>query len=107
MLAVVDDVAVVQAWMEAVGEETAPGDGKGVGRGSAGVRKVTREGVAGVEGDSPAAVTGYLDGSAGIVALGGVGDALDYAPAGVGAVIGDQRTIVGDGRCCTDRVEIG
>ena len=57
---------------------------------------VTREGVAGVEGDSASAVAGYLDGSAGVVALGGVCDALDHAPAGIGAVIGDQRTIVGD-----------
>jgi len=35
--AVVDDVAIVEAGVEAVGEEAAAGDREGVGRGAAGV----------------------------------------------------------------------
>ena len=90
MTAVVDHVAVVEAGMEAVGEEAAAGDGEGVGRGSAGVGEIAGPGVAGVEGEALAAVAGDFDGAAVVVAFGGVDDALDDAPAGIGAVIGDE-----------------
>ena len=104
MAAVVDDVAVVEAGMEAVSQKAAAGDGEGVGRGAAGVGEVAGEGVAGVEGERLAAVARDLDGAAGVVAEGGIGDALDNAPAGIGTVIGDQRAVVGDagagGRRC-------
>ena len=55
MTAVVDDVAVVEAGMEAVSEKAAAGDGERVGRGSAGVGEIAGEGVAGVEGEALAA----------------------------------------------------
>ncbi len=82
--------------MEAVCEEATAGHGKGIGSGSSGVGKVMRKGVAGVEGDAVTAAAGYFDGAAGVVALGGVFHALDDAPAGVRAVIGDLRAVVRD-----------
>ncbi len=82
--------------MEAVSEEAAAGDGEGIGRGAAGVGEVTRKGVAGVEGERLAAVAGDFDRAAVVVAHGGIRDALDDGPAGIGTVVGDQRSTVGD-----------
>ena len=104
VLAIIDDVAVVEAGMEAIGEEAASGDGEGVGGGAAGIGEVAREGVAGVEGHALAAVARDFDGGAGIVALGGILDALDDAPTGIGAVVGNQGAVTesaGAGSRCT------
>ena len=100
MPAVVDDVAVVEAGMEAVGEKTAAGHAEGVGRGAAGVGEIAREGVAGVEGERLAAVARDLDCAARIIALRQVANALDHAPAGIGAVVVDEGSAVGDTGGC-------
>ena len=63
MLAVVDDVAVVEARMKAVGEIGAAGHSKGVGSGAAGIGKIAGPGIAGVEGDAFAAVPRELRGA--------------------------------------------
>ena len=104
MLAIIGDVAVVEAGMEAVSEVGAAGDGKGVRCGSAGVGEIAGEVIAGVEGDALAAVARDFDGGAGIVALGGILDALDDAPTGIGAVVGNQGAVTesaGAGSRCT------
>ena len=56
MLAVVDDIAVVEAGMETVGKIVAAGDSEGVGCGAAGVGEIARPGIAGVEGEAFAAM---------------------------------------------------
>src|SRR5450631_3229912 len=107
MTAVVDDVAVVQTGVKAISEIGASGDGKGVGRGTARVRQVACVGVAGIECELLAAAAGDLDGTAVVVALGGVADALNDAPARIGAVVGNQRPIPGDAGACRRRSGIG
>ena len=55
--------------MEAVGEIAAAGDSKCVGRRSAGIGKIARPGIAGVEGQRLTAVPRNLHGAAVVVAL--------------------------------------
>jgi hypothetical protein len=85
MAAIVDDVAVVEPGMEARGEIGATGHGESVWRSSSSIGEVACPHIAGVERDSFAAMAGKFNGSAVVVALGKVGDALDDAPVGVGA----------------------
>ena len=96
--AVVDHITVIHARIEAVGEKAAAGDGKGAGRGPSGIGKVPGKGVTGVEGDRLAAVARDLGRSAGVVALGGVHDALDYGPTGIGTAVGGLRVTKRVGR---------
>ena len=94
--AVVDDVAVIEAGMKTVSKKVAAGNRKGAGRGAAGVGEVAREVVACVEGERLAAVAGDFDGAAVVVAAGGIRDALDDGPAGIGAMVGEQSSAIGD-----------
>ena len=84
--------------MEAVGEEAAARNSKGVGRRSSGVRQVSGEGVAGIEGEPPAAVARELYRAARVVAHRSIHDALDHCPGGIGAIAADLRVAGGVGR---------
>ncbi len=94
--AVVYDVAVVEAGIETVSKEAAAGDGEGVGRGATCVGEVAREGIAGVECERLTAAARDLNCPAVVVAQGGIDDALDDCPAGIGAVIGDECSAARD-----------
>jgi len=84
--------------MKAVGQEAAAGDGKGGGRGSAGIGEVAREGVAGVEGEPLAAMAGDLGRTAVVIAFSGIHDALDHGPVGIGTVAAGLGIADGIGR---------
>ena len=93
---VVDHIAVIEPRVEAVGQKVAAADGEGRWRGAARVGKVARIAVAGVEGKILAVVPGDFNHPAVVVALRGVGHALDHRPL--------RKRQVGGGRRITLRI---